>query len=124
MKTSNGMISQVQTENEHLRSRINDFRATNAAYEQNLHAERTAHSYTKETLMEEKRLDFDTIRQQQDVFRQWQADHMDTQLNLELEKKQLAEMAAELDRTQRKFHLVDSLVDSWQFSWCDVAPRR
>ena len=67
--------------------------------------------------MEEKRLDFDTICQQQDVFRRSQADHMDTQRNLELEKKQLAEMAAELDRTQRKFHLVDSLVDSWQFSW-------
>jgi len=27
-------------------------------------------------------------------------------------KKQLAEMAAELDRTQRKFQLVDSLVDT------------
>ena len=74
--------------------------------------------------MEEKRLDFDTICQQQDVFHRLQADHMDTQRNLELEKSQLAEMAAELDRTQRKFHLVDSLVDSWQFSWCDVAPRR
>ena len=111
MKTSNGMISQLQTENEHLRSRINDFRAANAAYEQNLHAERTAHNYTKQILMEEKRLDFDTIRQQQDLFHRSQADHMDTQRNLELEKRQLAEMAVELDRTQRKFHLVDSLVD-------------
>lgn len=105
------MISQLQVENEHQRSRINDFRAANVASEQNLHAERTAHNYTKQILMEEKRLGFDTIRQQQDLFHRSQADHMDTQRNLELEKKQLAEMAAELDRTQRKFHLVDSLVD-------------
>ena len=96
------MISQLQVENEHQRSRINDFRAANAASEQNLHAERTAHNYTKQILMEEKRLGFDTIRQQQDVFCRLQADHMDTQRNLELEKRQLAEMAAGLDRTQRK----------------------
>ena len=102
MKTSNGMISQLQVENEHQRSRINDFRAANVASEQNLHAERTAHNYTKQILMEEKRLGFDTIRQQQDVFCRLQADHMDTQRNLELEKRQLAEMAAGLDRTQRK----------------------
>lgn len=50
-------------------------------------------------------------RTQQDVFRRSQADCMDTQRNLELEKRQLAEMADELGRTQRKFHLVDSLVD-------------
>ena len=91
METSNGLISQLQTENEHLRSRINDFRAANAAYEQNLHAEHTAHNYTKQILMEDKRLNFDTIRQQQDVFHRLQADHMDTQRNLELEKSQLAD---------------------------------
>lgn len=34
-----------------------------------------------------------------------------TQRKLELDKRLLAEMAAELDRTQRKFHLVDNLVD-------------
>lgn len=61
--------------------------------------------------MEEKRLRFDTIHQQQDVFHRSQADHMGNQRNLKLEKRQLAEMAAELDRTQRKVHLVDSLVD-------------
>ena len=30
---------------------------------------------------------------------------------MELGRRQLADMAAELDHTQRKFHLVDSLVD-------------
>lgn len=79
--------------------------------EQNLHAEHTAHNYTKQILMEEKRLRFDTIYQQQDVFHRSQADHMGSQRNLKLEKRQLAEMAAELDCTQRKVHLVDSLVD-------------
>lgn len=37
---------------------------------------------------------------------------MATQHVLGLEKRQLAEMAAELDCTQRKFQLVDSLVDA------------
>ena len=111
MKTSNKMINQLHTENEHQRSMINDFRVANAAYEQSLHEEKTAHIYTKQLLMEEKRVSFDTILQQQNDIRKSQADHVATYQELELEKKQLAEMAAELDCTQRKFHLVDSLVD-------------
>lgn len=62
MKTSNGILSQLQTENEHFRSRIDDFRAANAACEQNLRAERTANNYTKQILIEERRGDFDTLQ--------------------------------------------------------------
>lgn len=109
-----GILSQLQTENQRQRSIIDEFIITNATYRQSLHAEHTAHTYTRQALMEERNRQVNmasTIHQQQDDLLRSQATHASTQQALELGRRQLADMAAELDHTQRKFHLVDSLVD-------------
>lgn len=87
----------------------------NATYRQCLYAEQNTHAYTRQALVEARRLHLEvesTIHHLwRDLFNS-QAAHVATQHVLGLEKRQLAQMAAELDRTQRKFQLVDSLVDT------------
>ncbi|ODM15768.1 hypothetical protein SI65_09002 [Aspergillus cristatus] len=109
------ILSQLQAENGRQRSMIDEFVAANATYRQCLYAEQNTHAYTRQALVEARRLHLgmeSTIHHlQRDIFNS-QAAHVATQHVLGLEKRQLAEMAAELDRTQRKFQLVDSLVDT------------
>jgi len=109
------ILSQLQTDNGRQRSIIDEFVAANATYRQYLYAEQNTHAYTRQALMEARRLYLEmesTIHHlRRDLFNS-QAAHVATQHVLGLEKRQLAEMAAELDCTQRKFQLVDSLVDT------------
>ena len=95
-----GILSQLQTENQCQCSIIDEFIITNATYRQSLHAEHTAHTYTRQALMEERNRQVNmasTIHQQQDDLLRSQTTHAATQQALELGRRQLADMAAELD---------------------------
>ncbi|KAA8642587.1 hypothetical protein EYZ11_006934 [Aspergillus tanneri] len=94
---------------------IGEITATNVSYREQLHLEEIAHAQAKQALEIEQKLHLQAqavIDSQQQQLSSCQAALYATQQSLGLERQQLEEMAAELDRTQRKFHLVDSLVDT------------
>ncbi|KAL4929403.1 uncharacterized protein BDV17DRAFT_261769 [Aspergillus undulatus] len=89
--------------------------AENAFYLQQLNWERVAHAQTKQELEIGKRLHQDAVNSIAHLERELLASKTAcsaTQRALSLEKALAEDIAAELDRTQRKFYLVDQLVDA------------
>ncbi|KAH2143165.1 hypothetical protein KXV68_006270 [Aspergillus fumigatus] len=80
-----------------------------------LQRERIAHAQTSQALQIERNLrakDLMTIDRQSQQLLDCQEAKSATERDLHLERERLEDTAAELDRTQRKFQLVDSLVDA------------
>ena len=94
---------------------IEDLTTANTWSKHRLQYEQIAHAQTKQALEIQKKLRRDAAIlsdcQRQQLLT-CQASHISAQQALELEKKRLEDMAAELDRTQRKLHFVDSLMDT------------
>lgn len=84
------ILSQLQTDNGCQRSIIDEFVAANATYRQCLYAEQNTHAYTRQALVEARRLHLEmesTIHHlRRDLFNS-QAAHVATQHVLGLEKK-------------------------------------
>jgi hypothetical protein len=94
---------------------MDEFTAANATCRQELNRSCTAHIQTQHLLEREKRQHSETAtilaRQQCQLMAEQEA-RITAQQTLELERRRCQQIAIELDRTQRKFHLVDSLVDT------------
>ncbi|KAF7594879.1 hypothetical protein BBP40_007913 [Aspergillus hancockii] len=94
---------------------IKEATAAKESYESQLQWEMIAHSQTRKALEVEKQLRQEAmatlISKHHDLLT-YQTAQLEAQQALQVERKRLEDMAIELERTQRKFHLVDSLVDS------------
>lgn len=105
----------MQTEIESQRKLIEEIIAANTSYKLRLQHEKIEHAQTKQALEIERKLRYEATtlidRQHQELLA-CQISHAATKRALEVERWRLDETAAELDRTQRTFHFVDSLVDT------------
>ncbi|KAB8254285.1 hypothetical protein BDV32DRAFT_155379 [Aspergillus pseudonomiae] len=103
------MQTDSSQENKHLAARIEELEALNASYfnqgllmgRRDLETERNIRQYAVAAAQ----------RHQQELI-SCRTALAAAQTTLEVKEHQLKEMALELDRTQRKFHLVDTLVDT------------
>jgi hypothetical protein len=94
---------------------INELSTAITLHVQQLQWERIAHAQTSQALQIEKNLragDLMTIDRLSQQLLDCQEAKSATEGELRLERERLEDTAAELDRTQRKFQLVDSLVDA------------
>lgn len=94
---------------------INELSSAISSHSQELQRERIAHAQTSQALQIERNLrakDLMTIDRQSQQLLDCQEAKSATERDLHLERERLEDTAAELDRTQRKFQLVDSLVDA------------
>ncbi|GKZ58809.1 hypothetical protein AnigIFM49718_004647 [Aspergillus niger] len=100
---------------ERQRRLIGEMAAANLSHHQQLHWEKVAHAQTRQALEVEKNLHLQmrtVIDRQEHTLSSVRAALNATEQALGLERERSEEMAAELDRTLRKFHLVDTLVDT------------
>lgn len=105
---ASGEIGRLKALNEQLR-------ASNASYSQHLQYVKTAHALAIQDLGVERafrRADAAMINDQKRELAMCKSALDTTQRSLQIQREQLEEANAELDRTQRKFHLVDALVDT------------
>ncbi|KAL1885226.1 hypothetical protein Plec18167_001883 [Paecilomyces lecythidis] len=109
------VVYQLQKETEHQKHIIQELSAANNTFRQHLWWQEIAHARIKQALEIEKKLRIEATdtaaRQHQELIASQEA-HYEAEQYISMQEKQSAELAAELDCTQRKFHLVDSLVDS------------
>jgi hypothetical protein len=99
-----------QLEGDIIRQRvwIEELNISNAAYRQELNRECTINVETRLAYKKERRKYSDMVA----ILTLERESHLDTERILEIEKKQCQDMAIELDRMQKHFHLLDSLVDT------------
>ncbi|KAJ9386292.1 hypothetical protein DTO063F5_3806 [Paecilomyces variotii] len=109
------VIYHLQRETERQKQIIHEISAANNTFQQHLWWQEIANARTKQALEIEKRLRIEATdtaaRQHRELIASQEA-QCEAEQYISLQEKQSAELAAELDCTQRKFHLVDSLVDS------------
>jgi hypothetical protein len=93
---------------------IDECTAANATCRQELNRECTAHAHTRGALAQEKQRRAETemmLAHKQQHLLTVHAARLAAEDSLLITRQQCQELAAELDHTQRKFQLVDSIVD-------------
>ncbi|PYH75996.1 hypothetical protein BO82DRAFT_348034 [Aspergillus uvarum CBS 121591] len=112
---NNAAFQQLEADHNTQHRTLQDLTAANNFHKQRLEEECSDHAYTKHCLdlerRDKQRLVASIALQQESMLR-LKAAHEEIERMLDIEKRQCHDLTLELDRTQRKFHLIDSIVDT------------